>query len=144
MVVSVVDMIERPLDVTLSSTYFALFSLALLGVLVWQLASHAINARWSEAAIPLAFAFVIALIPGAIALGLWVLDSAARVIAIVFAALHALTCVALLSNPGHSHVLPAMRLLLDAAVVVCLCRPAVRQAFKWQTIEVSLRRPTRK
>lgn len=132
---------KRPLTVTLVSLYYAAFSCALVGLLVWQLASGKIHSRWSDAAFPLAFAFMFASIPGVVALGLWVMDNAARFAAILIAIVHGLATLHWAAHPlfGWRWV-PPLRLGIDVAIIVALSQPSMRRAFRENRIELHLER----
>jgi hypothetical protein len=130
---------KRAMAVSLVCCYFAAFSLMLLGVLLWQLATGQIHSRWSDALFPLAFAFMLALIPGVIAMGLWVMDNAARITAIVIALIHAIATVQWAAHPLFGwQWLPPLRIMLDVAIIVVLLRPAIRQAFRVNQIALNL------
>jgi len=120
---------KRPLDVTLSSIYYAGFSVVLISILLWQIASGGIHEHWTDAVFPVAFCFVLAIIPGVVALGLWTLDGAARIGSIVFALLHLLVTLAFLSKLSGIHVLASARILLDCLLIAVMFRPEVRKAF---------------
>jgi hypothetical protein len=131
---------RRPLDVGLIALYYAAFSAVLLAILLWQWAAGHIHASWQEKIIVLPFCFLLALLPGVLSLGLWMLDNAARIAAILFALLHAIAEIAFLSNlhiPSRAFTL--FRIAVDIAIVCCLCRTGVRRAFKWQPAELRLR-----
>jgi hypothetical protein len=131
---------RRPLDVTLIAIYFAGFSSLLVGLIVYQVLAHHIHMPWQDKIVVLPFTLLIAIIPATIALGLWVMDNAARLAAIILAVIHARTEVALLSHRLiPSRAFTAFRIALDAAIIICLCRPGVRKAFQWQPAGFSLR-----
>jgi hypothetical protein len=121
---------KRPLDVTLSSIYYAGFSAVLIGILLWQIASGGIHERWTDAVFPVAFCFVLAMIPGVVALGLWTLDGAARIGSVVFAFLHLVVTFAFLSKLSGVHILPYARIVLDCLLIAAMFRPEVRKAFQ--------------
>lgn len=123
---------KRPLDVTLSSIYYAGFSLVLIGMLVGQIASGGIHEHWTDAVFPVAFCFVLAIIPGVVALGLWTLDGAARIGSVVFAFLHLVVTFAFLSRLSGVHMLPYARIVLDCLLIAAMFRPEVRRAFQVQ------------
>lgn len=132
---------RRPLDVTLIAIYFAGFSAVLLAILCFQLLGHRIHMPWQDRIVILPFALLLAILPATVALGLWAMDNAGRVGAIILALIHAASEVALLSHPLiPSRAFTLFRILLDVVIMVCLCRPGVRTAFKWQPIGFSLRR----
>lgn len=133
---------RRPLDVVLIAIYFAGFSAVLLGILVWQLGAHHIHATWLEKMVVLPILFLIAMLPGVLAAGLWMLDNAARIASILFALLHAVGEFAFLANlhiPSRSFTV--LRIALDAVIIACLCRRGVRNAFQWKPMNISLRNP---
>jgi hypothetical protein len=128
----------RPLPVTLISFYHALFSCVILAVLIRQL--PLIRTPWQEAFVPLLIAFFAAVIPGVIALGLWVLDDAARYMAIFFSFLHALGNYAWISSrhvPGK--LLPVGRIVLDIAIIAFLLLPSTKRAFRSTRTDLGLR-----
>jgi hypothetical protein len=131
---------RRPLDVALIAIYFAAFSSVLVWLIVYQLLAHRIHMPWQDKIVLLPFTLLIAIIPATIALGLWVMDIAARLAAIILAVIHAGTEVALLSHPLiPSRPFTVFRIVLDGVIIICLCRPGVRKAFQWQPVGFSLR-----
>jgi len=72
---------RRPLDVALIAIYFAGFSSVLVWLIVYQLLAHRIHMPWQDKIVLLPFTLLIAIIPATIALGLWVMDNAARLAA---------------------------------------------------------------
>ena len=130
---------KRPLDVALIALYHAAFSAVLLVILLWQWAAGHIHASWQEKIIVLPICFLLALLPGVLSLGLWMLDNAARIAAFLFALLHTIAEMAFLSNPHvPSRTFTLFRIALNIVIVGCLCRAGVRRAFKWQPIGFSL------
>src|SRR5512146_661157 len=133
---------KRPLDVGFIAFYFAVFSAVLLAILLWQWAVGHIHASWQEKIIVLPICFLLALLPGVLSLGLWMLDNAARIAAILFALLHAIAEIAFLSNLHvPSRAFTFARIVLDLVIVCCLCRTGVRRAFNWQPIGISSMEP---
>jgi hypothetical protein len=131
---------KRPLAVTLVSLYYAVFSCALVGLLLWQMGSGNIHSRWSDAAFPLAFAFMSAIIPGVIALGLWVMDNAARFAAILIAIVHGLATLHWAAHPLFGwRWLPPLRIAIDVAIIVALSQPSMRRAFRENRIALGLK-----
>ena len=130
----------RPWPVTLIALYYLAFCCELVVVLASQLVTHKIHEPWKDAFFPVVFCFLLALLPGVIAVGLWLLDGAARIMGIFFAVLHLLLNWAWVSNPSlHNTLLPSFRMTLDVLVVVLLTRPALRKVFRQQRIELRLR-----
>ena len=122
---------KRPWSVTLACVYFGAFSFVLLSALIWPLATGQMHSRWSEAAFPLAFCLLITLLPAIVALGLWLMDSAARVAAMVMALLHAVATLHWFSHPLFGwQWLPAVRFLIDVAIIVTMLHPATTRAFR--------------
>lgn len=132
---------KRPLAVTLVSLYYAGFSGVLVGLLVWQVASGKVHSRWSDAAFPLAFALMLAIIPGVIALGLWVMDNAARFAAILVAIVHGIATLHWAAHPLFGwQWLPPLRIAIDVAIIVALSQPSMRRAFRENRIVLGLER----
>jgi hypothetical protein len=130
----------RPRSVTLIALYYSAFCCELVAVLSWQMIGHKIHGSWQEAAFPLAFCFLLALLPGVIATGLWLLDDAARIMAIMFALAHALLNWAWMSQPLVGYrLLTSTRIGLDILAILLLTRPAVKRIFHQQRIELHLR-----
>lgn len=126
----------KPLPVILASAYHAIFCCALLYVIASQL-PH-ITSPWTEAFFPVLFMFLAAIIPGVIALGLWLLDDSARYLAIVFSLIHGLGNYALLSSgrlPWSAW--PVGRIGLDILVIGILVSP-IRRAFRPPAIHLAL------
>ncbi|MGC2741789.1 MAG: hypothetical protein WA672_01280 [Candidatus Angelobacter sp.] len=128
----------RPLAVTLIALYHGIFSCAILAMLVWQI--PVITEPWKAAIFPLLFAFFVALVPGVIAIGLWLLDDAARLMAMLFSLLHALANYAYLSTlrPG-SKLMPSSRIVLDLLMITVLLLPSIRRSFRPERMELGLR-----
>jgi len=129
---------KRPVAVTLSSVYYAGFSVVLISMLLWQIASGGIHERWTDAVFPVAFCFVLAVIPGVVALGLWTLDGGARIGSIVFALLHLIVTMAFLSKVSGGHIVPYVRIGVDCLLVAIMFRPDVRRAFQLQAEGIRL------
>jgi hypothetical protein len=131
---------ERPWSVRLACVYFVVFSLVLLSALLWPLITGQMHSRWADTAFPLAFALLVTLIPGVIALGLWVMDNAARVAAIVIAVLHAIATLHWFSHPLFGwQWLPPVRIAIDVVIIVAMLHPATRRAFRQSRIVLDLR-----
>lgn len=130
----------RPWAVTMVAAYYAAFSCELMVVLVSQLVTHQIHESWRDAWFPVLFCFVLALLPAVIALGIWMLDSAARYMAMMFALLHAIVNWAWITQPFvYNRLMPGTRIFLDILVILLLaCRP-VRSAFKSEKNELSFK-----
>ena len=130
----------RPRAVALIAAYYAAFCIELVAVLSWQLIGHKIHGSWQEAAFPVAFCFLLALLPGVIAIGLWLFDDAARIMAIIFALAHALLNWAWMNQPLVGYrMLTSIRIALDILAILLLTRPAVKRIFHQQRIELHLR-----
>jgi hypothetical protein len=131
---------ERPWPVTLIAIYFAGFCCELVAVLGSQLIGHKIHGAWSEAAFPVAFCFMLALLPGVIAAGLWLLDNAARIMCVFFALAHAGLNWAWMSQPSVGYrSITLLRIAADILTILLLGHP-VRRAFQQQRIELRLGR----
>jgi hypothetical protein len=127
----------KPSPVILVSAYHAIFCCALLYVIASQLPY--ITSPWTEAFFPILFMFLVAIIPGVIALGLWVLDDSARYLAIVFSLMHGLGNYALLSNgrlPWSAW--PVGRICVDILIIGILVSPPIRRAFRPPSIHLAL------
>jgi hypothetical protein len=132
---------ERPWPVTVIAIFFAGFCCELVAVMGSQLIGHKIHGAWSEAAFPVAFCFLLVLLPGVIAAGLWLLDNAARLMAIFFALAHALLNWAWMNQPSVGYrTITLLRVVADILIILLLCHPAVRKAFQQQRIELRLGR----
>jgi len=128
----------RPLAVSLIALYHAVFSCVILSVLIWQLPS--VKPPRMEACFPVLIAFFLALIPGVIAVGLWVLDDVARFLAMMLSLLHALGNCALISTRHMGwEPLPVSRIVLDIVMIGVLLLPAMRRAFRPPAVELKLR-----
>lgn len=127
----------KPLSIVLVSAYHAIFSCVLLFVIITQI-PH-ITSLWTEALFPVLFVVFAAVIPGVIALGLWVLDDSARYLAIGFSLLHGLGNYALISTGRLPYaVRPVGRIILDFVIVGILLSPAVKRAFRPPPIQLTL------
>ena len=127
----------KPLPVILISAYHAIFCCVLLYVIVSQL-PH-LRSSWTEATFPILFMVFAAIIPGVIALGLWVLDDSARYLAIVFSLLHGLGNYALLSAGRLACTpRPVGRIGIDGLIIGILLLPSIRKAFRPPPVRLSL------
>lgn len=127
----------KPSPVILASAYHAIFCCGLLYVIARQL-PH-ITSPWTEAFFPILFMFLVAIIPGVIALGLWVLDDSARYLALVFSLIHGLGNYALLSNgrlPWSAW--PVGRICVDILIIGILVSPPIGRAFKAPSVQLAL------
>jgi len=128
----------RPLAVTLIALYHGIFSCVILAMLVWQL--PLIREPWRGAIFPVLFAFFVALVPGVIAVGLWLLDDAARLMAMLFSLLHALANYGYLSTLQLGwKPLPSGRIVLDVLMITVLLLPSIRRSFRPERMELGLR-----
>ena len=129
---------DRPLAVTLIALYHAILSCIIVAVLVWQLPR--MRTPWTEAFFPVLMSLFVALIPGVIALGLWVLDDAARLMAIILSLLHALGNGALISTHHLGWTgRPVGRIVLDLVMIGILLLPSIRGAFRPLPVDLRLR-----
>ena len=119
---------ERPGEVTAIAVYHALFSVVLVGVLVWQGATHHPVDGWLYAAPVLIMLLFLSLVPAVLAFGLWVMDGGARIGCMIFTVLHALSTIAYLQH-SPSIWRPWGRLALDAVMLAVLMLPRIRRAF---------------
>lgn len=127
----------KPLPVILIAAYHAIFCCVLLCVIVIQLPQ--LRSSWTDAAFPILFMAFAAIIPGVIALGLWILDDSARYLAIVFSLLHGLGNYALLSTgrlPWTAR--PLGRIGLDVLIIGILIQPSIGNAFRPPPIHLTL------
>jgi hypothetical protein len=128
---------RRPAALVLIAVYHAVFSCVVLTVLIRQL--PLIKAPFSEALCPLLLAFFVALLPAAIAVGIWLLDEAARWWAIVFSLVHGLGNYAWMSSLNLGwQPLPTARIVLDVVMICVLLLPSTRRAFRPPQIELGL------
>lgn len=123
---------RRPFGVTAIAIYHALFSVVLVGTLVWQGFTHHPSDGWLYAAPVIAMMLFLALVPAVICVGLWLMDNGARVGCLIFTLLHMLSTIAYLQ---HAPALwrPWARLALDAVIVVVLMLPRIRRSFDQQS-----------
>jgi hypothetical protein len=127
----------KPVPILLISLYHAVFSFALMAVLIRQL--RLIQPPTSEAFVPVLFAFFVASIPAVIALGFWVLDDAARIMAIVFSVIHAVGNFLWLSQQNDSwKPFSVGRLVLDLVMIGVLMLPPIRRAFQPAPVKLEL------
>jgi len=127
----------RPLPVAIVSAYHAIFCGVLLYVIASQL-QH-ITSSWTEAFFPVLFVIFAAIIPGVIALGLWVLDDSARYFAVFFSLLHGLGNYAMVSTgrlPWAAR--PIGRIGLDILIVGILVCHRIKRAFRPPPIRLTL------
>jgi hypothetical protein len=127
----------KPWSVTLIAAYHAIFCCVLLYVIVSQIPR--ITSSWTEAFFPILFMVFAAIIPGVIALGLWILDDSARYFAILFSLLHGLGNYALISTgrlPCSAR--PVGRIGIDVLIMGILVLPSIRNVFRPPPIVLSL------
>jgi hypothetical protein len=120
---------QRPIEVTAIAVYHALFSLALVGTVVWQGATHHPADGWIYAAPVIAMMLFASLVPAVICVGLWIMDNGARIGCMIFALLHMMITVAYVR---HAPLLwrPWARIALDAGIIAVLMLPRIRRAFE--------------
>ncbi|GEM_PF-3429941 len=127
----------KPLLVVLIAAYHAIFSCVLVYVIVSQLPR--LRSPWTEAAFPVLFMVFAAIIPGVIALGLWILDDSARYFAIFFSLLHGLgNCALLATGRLQWTARPLVRIGIDILIMGILFLPSIRNAFRPPPIRLSL------
>jgi high-affinity Fe2+/Pb2+ permease len=106
---------RRPLDVVLIAIYYAGFSAVLVGIVLYQWLGGHIHGSWQEKIVVVPGCLLLGLLPGVLATGLWMFDSAARIGAIVFALLPTIAELAFLSNPRiPSPAFTVLRIVLMA------------------------------
>ena len=120
---------NRPLEVTAIALYHGLFSAALLATLMWQGLTHPPSDGWIVAAPVIAMLALVSFIPAVICLGLWVMDDAARIAAIIFTISHLLLTGAWLQHTAV-HWLPCARIAVDVLIIVVLVLPRIKLAFE--------------
>ncbi len=120
---------KRPRGVVAIAAYHVIFSVVLLGILVWQSASHHPSDGWVFAAPVLGMLFFLCLAPAVLAYGLWIMDDGARIGTIIFTILHAISTVVYIQHtPGLW--LPWGRLAVDGAILAYLFFRSTRQSFE--------------
>ena len=128
---------DGPLPVSLIAFYDAAFCCVLVGTLIGQL--PLLKTPLSQAFIPLLIALFLACLPGFIAVGLWLVDDAARIQAILFSLFHALANLAWLSTSRPRWpLLPRARIALDFVMIVALLLPSVKRAFRPPPVRLRL------
>jgi hypothetical protein len=120
---------QRPGEITAIAVYHALFSAALVGVLMWQAITHHPSDGWLYAAPVVVMLLFVSLVPAVLCFGLWIMDNGARIGCLIFTLLHMMITFAYLR---HASALwrPWARLALDAVIVVVLMMPRIRRAFE--------------
>jgi hypothetical protein len=125
-----------PAEVVVVGAYQCLFSAVLLGLLVFQLPR--ITERWTDALPAVAICTLIALIPGVLGFGLFLLDNAARWGTLVFSAAHALLAWRRISVGVVHPTLPVIRIAFDVFIIAGLARPAIIRRFIPTRVELKL------
>ncbi|HYX67944.1 MAG TPA: hypothetical protein VE825_02335 [Terriglobales bacterium] len=121
----------RPLDLTLVALYHAAFSAVLLGVIAWQCLFHPPTAAWTDSLPVILMMLFASLIPAVLCLGLWLMDSGARIGALLFTLFHILLTAAWISSDSAPNLLrPGLRIAFDLWILYVLLRPGVRRAFQ--------------
>lgn len=123
---------RRPAEVSAVAIYHVLFSVLLVGTLAGQAAFHPPSAGWLDAAPVLLMMLFVSLVPAVLAYGLWIMDEGARIIAIIFTALHLISTVVYLRHVPDLWR-PWARLALDAVIIAILASPTVRRAFRMES-----------
>jgi len=125
-----------PAEVVVVGAYQCIFSTVLLGLLIFQLPR--ITEHWTDALPAVAICALIALIPGALGFGLFLLDNAARWGTLVFSIAHALLAWRRISigvvHPTH----PFIRIAFDAFIIAALVRPTIIRRFMPSRVELKL------
>lgn len=123
---------KRPGEVVAIVIYQVLFSVVLIGTLVWQGVTHHPSDGWLYAAPVIAMLLFVSLVPAVLAFGLWIMDNGARIGCMIFTLLHMMVTVAYLHRvPGFWR--PWTRLALDAVILAVLMLPRIRRAFENET-----------
>jgi hypothetical protein len=119
---------QRPGEVTAIAAYHALFSVVLVGALVWQGFTHHPSDGWLYAAPVIAMMLFVSLVPAVICFGLWIMDNGARIGCIIFSLLHMMMTIAYVR---HAPLLwlPWTRIALDAVIIAVLMLPRIWRAF---------------
>lgn len=125
-----------PIEVILVAAYQCIFSAALLGILIFQVPR--ITEHWTDALPAVAICSLIALIPGVLGFGLFLLDNAARWGTLVFSVAHALLAWHRISLGGIHLTLPTIRIAFDAFIIAALARPAIIRRFIPSRVQLEL------
>jgi hypothetical protein len=125
-----------PAEVVVVAAYQCIFSAVLLGLLLFQLPR--ITEHWTDALPAVAICTLIALIPGVLGFGLFLLDNAARWGTLVFLIAHALLAWRRISISVVPPTLPVIRIALDAFIIAALLRPAIIRRFIPSRVELKL------
>lgn len=122
---------SRPPAMTATSLYLTAFSGYVLVRLASQLAAGEMHEPWSEAWFPVLLCLCLSLLPAVIALGVWVCDQAARLMAAAFAVFDLAVIVAFTRSFGMSGF-RFVKLVADLAILLALFTPRVRDACDWR------------
>ena len=125
-----------PTEVILVAAYQCLFSLVLLGLLVFQLPR--ITERWTDAVPALSIMFLVIIVPGVLGFGLLVLDNSARWGTLAFSIIHAMLAWRRFSGSPVHPMMPIIRIAFDAFIIAVLIRPAIVRRFIHRQIQLKL------
>lgn len=125
-------------EVTLIAAYQFLFSMVLVGLMIWQLPR--VTEPWQYAFPVLIMCFALALLPGILGFGLMLRDDAARVGTQLFSLVHGLFNLEYIRRGLAPHPeFTAARILLDIVIILVLQRHSVRRIFELSPIRLDLR-----
>lgn len=122
---------ERPLELTATAFYLIAFALYVSVHLALQAVGYGIREPWSEAWFPLVLCFVLAAVPAVIAMGVWVCDDLARMLAAAFT-LFDLTVVILFAHRFGFSPFRTAKFVCDLACLAAMFTPRVQQACRWE------------
>jgi len=125
-----------PAEVIVAGAYQCLFSVVLLGIIVFQLPR--ITEPWTDALPAVAICALIASIPSVLGFGLFLLDNAARWGTLVFSVAHALLAWHRISTGVTRPTLPLIRIAFDAFIIAALMRTAIIQRFTPSRVQLKL------
>ena len=121
----------RPLELTATAFYLVAFAVYVSAHVVLQAVGYGIREPWSEAWFPLVLCFALAAAPAVIAMGVWVCDDLARLLAAAFMLFDLVVVVLFAHRFGFSPFRTA-KFACDLACLAAMCSPRAKQACRWE------------
>ena len=130
----------RPLEVTLSAIYLGGFASFVTARLSREVLTSAIPLLWGHAWISACRCFALALASFSVAIATWFCRSYGRRLAIAYAVVQIVAVLAMDVQTQNVLVI-LLKLSIDAAIIVVMCRPRVKTAFQCHSNDSGPDRP---
>jgi hypothetical protein len=128
---AITDNGHRPIELTFGAVYLFGISTYVCRHLLHEVFFAPLHEPWSEACIPIAMCFWLALMPLLIGVGVWLCDNTARRLAILFAAIQMFMIALIVQGAGVTEW-RLSKFILNVLLMACLSTPKARQACDWR------------